>query len=158
MHADSETVIRKIEYEDLDAAFQLIKNVFQEFVAPDYPQEGIESFYNYFTPESSYRRKLASGKETMYGAYAGDTLAGVLSLSAGGTVSCVFVDGKYHRQGIGSGLFCTVIRELKARGESELHLSASPYAVPFYHALGFRDTGEQSSYKGIVYTPMKLTF
>ena len=51
MHADSETVIRKIEYEDLDAAFQLIKNVFQEFVAPDYPQEGIESFYNYFTPE-----------------------------------------------------------------------------------------------------------
>ena len=55
MHADSETVIRKIEYEDLDAAFQLIKNVFQEFVAPDYPQEGIESFYNYFTPESSYR-------------------------------------------------------------------------------------------------------
>lgn len=39
MHAGNETVIHKVEYKDLNAAFQLIKSVFQEFVAPDYTQE-----------------------------------------------------------------------------------------------------------------------
>lgn len=148
--------IRKMAYKEIDTAFILIWNVFQEFVAPDYSQEGIDSFYNGFIRGDGFRTKFAEGKETMFGAFTGGRLTGVLSLSVNNTVSCLFVDGNYHRKGIGRKLFHTVIRELRARGAAELTLNASPYAMPFYHAMGFCDMGEMASYKGIIYTPMKL--
>ncbi len=44
-----------------------------------------------------------------------------------------------------------------SRGVTEVKLNASPYAVPFYYRMGFKAIGEQSSYKGILYTPMKIT-
>lgn len=134
----------------------MIWEVFQEFVARDYTQEGIECFYSEFIKSEPFRKKFLDGREVMYGAYIDDELAGVLSISVKNTVSCVFVKGKYHRIGIGKKLFETVIEELKRRGVTEITLNASPYALPFYHAIGFCDTNVQSTYKGIIYTPMTL--
>lgn len=38
----------------------------------------------------------------------------------------------------------------------KITLNASPYAVPFYHTLGFIDIDDQKEYNGILYTPMEL--
>ena len=150
--------IRIMEYSELDKAFNLIWNVFKEFVAPDYTQEGIDNFHTEFILGKRFREKFTVGNEVMYGAYIEDEiLAGALSLSVNNTVSCIFVDGQYHRLGIGKKLFDTVKQEMRRRGAAAIKLNASPYALPFYHNIGFEDIGEQAIYKGIVYTPMGLT-
>lgn len=148
--------IEKVASENIEDGFQLIWEVFTQYVAPDYTQEGIDCFYSEFIKGERFREKFADGKEVMYGAYIDGELAGVLSISAENTVSCLFVRGKYHRMGIGKKLFETVIQELTRRGVTEIKLNASPYALPFYSAVGFRSVGIQTTYKGIVYTPMKL--
>lgn len=156
MQATSAT-IRPLALTELDTAFQLIWEVFQQFVSPDYTKEGSQSFYTEFVQGQAFRDTFAAGEERMFGAYVGRELAGVLSLSRKNTVSCVFVKGAYHRRGIGRQLFGAVIRELRSQGVATMRLNASPYAVPFYHAIGFVDTGDQADYKGIRYTPMQLT-
>ena len=149
--------IDKIALENIEEGFQIIWEVFQEFVAPDCTQEGIDCFYSEFIIGEKFREKFADGREVMYGAYIDGELAGVLSISVTNTVSCVFVKGKYHRMGIGKKLFDYVVKGLTERGVKEIKLNASPYAVPFYSAIGFRNVDIQTTYKGIVYTPMILT-
>lgn len=141
---------------EIDNGFELLWKVFQEFVAPDYSQEGIDTFYKEFIQNIKYKENFATGKEAMYGAYIGDRLVGVLSLSINNTLSCLFVDGKYQRLGVGKRLFDFIVENLQGRGVQELKLNASPYAIDFYHRLGFEDNGEKTSYKGMVYTPMKM--
>lgn len=149
--------IDKVEQTQLEEAFQLIWNAFLEFVAPDYTNEGIDNFYNEYIVGMNFRERFINRKEIMYGAYIDGKLTGVLSISEKNTVSCVFVDGKYHRMGVGKKMFDMVIEELREKGIEKIKLNASPYAVPFYHYIGFKDTGVQAMYKGIVYTPMELS-
>ena len=148
--------IRLLDDKQTEEAFSLIWEVFLEFVAPDYTQEGIDNFYQEYVHGAGFRNKFTDKREVMYGAFVGDNLAGVLSFSDKNTVSCVFVRGKYHKMGIGRCLFEKAAEEMCRRGSDNIKLNASPYAVPFYHHLGFQDTGAQAVYKGIVYTPMEL--
>lgn len=92
----------------------------------------------------------------MYGAFAVGTLAGVLAVSREGHVSCVFVDAAHHRRGAATALFAAVLPTLKERGITAVRLNASHYGLPFYHALSFADTGEETTRYGIRYTPMEL--
>lgn len=156
MKNEFEIQINAIEITELDKGFSLIWNVFQEFVAPDYTEEGIKTFYEQFIIGAKFRDKFNTGAEVMYGAYVEDKLVGVLSISQYNTVSCVFVAKEYHRKGVGTKLFSFVIDRLQKESVDKIKLNASPYAVPFYHSLGFKDTGAKSSYMGIVYTPMEL--
>ena len=156
MEKDVQITIRPMEISRLEEAFQLIWDVFQKFVAPDYSKEGINAFYEQFIIGEKFRNKFLLGEEIMYGAYDEDRLIGVLSISKKNTVSCVFVDEAYHHMGVGRKLFSLVISQLRSRGAMCIRLNASPYAEKFYHSLGFIDIGEKSSYNGIVYTPMEL--
>ncbi|MDU1413830.1 MAG: GNAT family N-acetyltransferase [Clostridium sp.] len=62
----------------------------------------------------------------------------------------------YHRKGIASKLFNEVISILKENGVDSIRLNSSPYAVPFYHSIGFKDLGVQQEFQGILFTPMEL--
>ena len=41
-------------------------------------------------------------------------------------------------------------------GQTSVTVNASPYAVGFYHKMGFEDTDIQQLVSGILYTPMIL--
>jgi len=49
-----------------------------------------------------------------------------------------------------------MVSKLKQKHVDKITLNASPYAVPFYRAIGFKDLDEQQEYKGILYTPMEF--
>jgi predicted N-acetyltransferase YhbS len=68
----------------------------------------------------------------------------------------VFVDENYHRKGVATELFGRVISELRQHGVEKILLNASPYAVPFYHAIGFTNTDTERIWHGIRYTPMEM--
>ena len=151
--------IKRIESMDFNMMFDLIRREFMDCVRKDYTEEGTLYFIeNFCTPDSAYGKKIESGQETAFGAYDDDRLAGVITVSEHGNISCAFVETEYHRQGIGRMLFLHAkdFIEKEQMPPYVIKLNASPYAIPFYEALGFRKTDDQAEYHGMVYTPMAL--
>lgn len=90
----------------------------------------------------------------MYGAFYEEKLVGVIATRSEGThIALFFVDGKYHRQGIGKQLFQTVWERNLFH---KMTVNSSPFAIPVYHKLGFCDTDTEQVMNGIRFTPMEL--
>lgn len=149
-------IIKKVGYEHLDKAFSLIWNTFLEFVAPNYSEEGINFFRVNFIESKDFRDCFKNSKQIMYGAYSKEKLIGVISISNSNNISCVFVDKNHHREGIATALLTRIISELAKNHVKKISLNASPYAVPFYHSIGFKDLDCEQNFHGILYTPMEL--
>jgi len=151
-----EYLIKKMHFEELDKAFTLIWNTFLEFVAQDFSKEGIDTFRCDFIENKDFKDRFKNGNQIMYGAHLKDKLVGVVSISTNNHVSCVFIDKDYHRNGIATILFKRIISELKENQVEKISLNASPYALPFYHSIGFKDLDVQQDFHGMLYTPMQL--
>ena len=130
--------------DETQSALQLVWEVFQEFESPDYTQEGINEFYKSIHDEN-YISML-----TMYGAFLNGELVGVIATRNNGRhIALFFVDGKYHRQGIGKQLF-------EAVRTDKMTVNSSPYAVVIYRKLGFKAVDDEQSVNGLRFTPMTL--
>lgn len=151
-------LIKQVDDDKLSDGFSLIWRTFCEFVAPDYTKEAVNNFKTNFIDNPNYKDAYIFGNEIMYGAYVEGELAGVLSVRGGDFISCAFVDKKYQRRGIAGELFKKIVPILKDNGVKKIRLNSSPYAVPFYHSIGFKDLGNQQVYEGIKFTPMELIF
>ena len=139
-----ELSIKQLDKKEIGGALDLVWNVFLEYEAPDYTQEGIETFYKSIH-EENYLSMLA-----VYGAFIGEELVGVIATRNGGKhIALFFVDGKHHRQGIGKQLFKTGQKE-------EMTVNSSLYAVPIYNRFGFKDTGTEQAVNGVRFIPMEL--
>lgn len=137
-------LIRKLDNEDQQKVLTFVWNVFLEYEAPDYTQEGIEEFYKSIHDEN-YLSMLS-----IYGAFLNDELVGVIATRNNGKhIALFFVDGKYHHQGIGKQLFQTVRTD-------KMTVNSSPYAVLIYQKLGFKATATEQVVNGLRFTPMKL--
>jgi len=139
--------IRKLRQEEIAEAICLTWNVFQQYEAPDYTQEGVDEFYKSIHDEK-YLSELC-----WYGAFVQENLVGVLATRNAGThIALFFVEGKYHRHGIGKQLY----RAARAANHANvMTVNSSPYAVPIYHKLGFRSTGPEQAVNGVRFTPME---
>ena len=143
----SEVSIRKLSAEERASALDLAWRVFSEYESPDYSKEGTEEFKKCLHDE-----EYLAGIE-YYGAFDGQRLIGLVGIRSDRKHICFFfVDGKYHRQGIGTRLFKAVCQEYP---DQTITLNSSPYGVPFYHALGFKDTDKEQTVNGIRFTPMR---
>ena len=74
----------------------------------------------------------------------------------------LFVDSAHHRRGIGGRLVGQFEQECRSRGTMRVKVSATPFAVPFYQALGYRrSTGVRTTRSfegdGFPYQPMIKT-
>ena len=143
----SEVSIRKLFAEERASAFDLAWRVFSEYESPDYSKEGTLEFKKCLHDE-----EYLAGIE-YYGAFDGNRLVGFVGIRSDRKHICFFfVDGEYHRQGIGTRLFKAVCQEYP---DQTITLNSSPYGVPFYHALGFKDTDKEQTVNGIRFTPMR---
>ncbi len=139
-------IIRTCSESEISSALQLAWKVFQEYESPDYSPEGTLEFYKTLQDDN-----YLTGLE-YYGAYDGKRLIGEIAIRPKRMHICFFfVDGKYHRLGIGTKLFQHV---LKVYPDKNITLNSSPYGRPFYHALGFMDTDIEQTMNGIRFTPM----
>lgn len=141
------------EWED---AMALAWRTFLQFEAKDYTPVGVKNFERFVTDSTLYRMFII-GTYHLFVAYAGETLVGMITLRNDSHISLLFVDEKYHRQGIGRALVQYVRSYLASETRaSHLTVNSSPYGVEFYHKLGFRDIGPQEQKDGIIYTPMEF--
>ena len=119
-----------------------------KYEAPDYTQEGMDEFYKSIH-DTEYLEML-----TIYAAYKADKMIGVVATRSNGNhIALFFVDGNYHRQGIGKKLFEVV---LKQNNSGYITVNSSPYAVPIYHKLGFQDTDTEQVVNGLKFVPMHM--
>ena len=138
--------IRKLGSSETQEALELVWSTFLSYEAPDYTQEGIDTFGMWLKDPSFL------GRLVFYGAFETKELAGVLATRDNGRhVALFFVKGEYHRRGIGRRLF---EEALKDSPSDFMTVHSSPFAVEVYHRLGFTDTDREQQKTGIRYTPM----
>ncbi|HIR03925.1 MAG: GNAT family N-acetyltransferase [Acutalibacteraceae bacterium] len=140
--------IRKIKYAQIDSAVDLIWKTFLQFEAPDYSEEGVQSFRDFI------RNKEIIQSLEFFGAYENEELRGVIATNENRKhICCFFVKAQYHRQGIGKKLWEYVLNNSQ---NLFFTVHSSPYAVPVYHKLGFVDMDSEQLADGIRFTPMKF--
>ena len=140
-------LVRPLENAEKGKALQLAWRVFCEFESPDYALEGMEEFKKCLN-DDAYLSGIC-----YYGAFDEDKLVGVLGIREESCHICFFfVEGEYHRLGIGRKLFKRMREDFPGR---TITLNSSPYGLPFYNALGFKATDREKTVNGIRFTPMK---
>lgn len=145
---------RDIKVYEFDVAINLAENVFMEFEAPEYSQDGINAFTS-FLFDAKTKEILTNGINIFLVCFDGEKLVGMVAMKSESHVCLAFVDKNYHRMGIATKLFDILFEKAKNNGAKEITLNSSPYGVPFYHAVGFIDTDTEQLADGIRYTPMK---
>ena len=139
--------IKKLDETQITYAIDLIWSTFLQFEAPDYSQQGIDSFYEFISNQG-----IIDSLE-FFGAFDNNTLRGVIAANDNRKhICCFFVSAVYQKQGIGKQLW-EYLKENSSNGE--FTVNSSPFAVPIYHKLGFVDTNTEQLTDGIRYTPMK---
>ena len=149
-------LVRKAEKDEWEEAMALAWRVFQKFDAKDYTEEGIESFLNFISDNGLYKMFL-SNEYKLFVAESGGKIVGVSSLRMRNHISLLFVEPQYHHQGIATALLKEVFKHTRTKGMFKMTVNSSPYAVQFYHKLGFVNTDHEICADGIRYTPMEIT-
>ena len=139
--------VRELMAVEKTDAIRLVWDVFLEFEAPDYSQQGIQTFRDFIHDEA------AMNALRFYGAYEKENLVGVIATRHADThIALFFVPGNYHRRGIGRKLFEAILKNCTA---SIVTVNSSPFAVEAYRKLGFIDTDTEQTIQGIRFTPMR---
>ena len=143
-------IIREINENEMTEALELIWQVFLEFEAPDYTEEGVEEF------RCSLDNIEWIKERDFYGAFdENNKLLGVIATKDLTHISLFFVDGKYHKQGIGRKLYEKV---KSLNNEGFFTVNSSPFAHEIYKHIGFIDTDKEQTYNGLRFYPMIINF
>ena len=138
--------IREIKKEEMPEALALVWRVFLEFEAPDYTEEGIQEFKRAIDDNDWVLEK------DFYGAFENNKLLGVIATKNTNHIALFFVDGNYHKQGIGTKLYQKVTSLNK---DDYFTVNSSPYAHEVYKHLGFIDTDVEQNVHGLRFIPMR---
>ena len=157
MEKTFELEYRKIKQEELPETLNLVRKVFDEFESPYYSKEGVLSFYK-FIDINNILEQYTNSSLYFYGCFVNDTIVGMIAIKDFIHISLLFVDKQYHKQGIARNLFDHIIEISQEKNPSlkPITVNSSPYAVKFYHKLGFSNVSSEQVVDGIKFTPMEL--
>lgn len=152
----TQLIIRPMEPGEEAKVCNLVTEVFMEFVAPLYGQEGVEEFLSYLTVPALAGR--VAEESFVLVARDGERLVGMTEVREHSHMSLLFTRTAMQRQGVGRMLLKSALDKCLAHDPalSGLTVNASPNAVPFYEKAGFAATGDSTTHNGITFTPMAL--
>jgi hypothetical protein len=147
-------IYREMVSGEEQAVCDLVKQVFNEYVASDYGQKGIDEFFRFAHP-GAMKERMQSGGFVLV-AQQGDALAGMLEFYPPDCIAMLFVTVK--RQGVATKLLALAISKLQTTNPDleKLTVHSSPYAEPIYRKMGFKKTGGTITENSITYIPMEL--
>jgi GNAT superfamily N-acetyltransferase len=134
----------------------LVLRVFDEAIAPMFPEQGVREFTTYVQMETLRTRSLADHFVLL--ATAAGEIVGMIEMRGCRHVSLLFVDERFQRRGLAGELLRQALEICRSGGmESvEITVNSSPNSVQVYERLGFRPTGPEQEVNGIRFTPMRL--
>ena len=144
--------LRPMGYGDEVEVCNLVARTFNEFIAPEFSEEGVDEFFKYSNPRA-LKRRLESGYFAIVSEVDGK-LAGMIELKANNHISMLYVDKTFHRRGIAKELIKEVMPLLSK--SSDITVNSSRYAVPFYEKLGFIQFEDERTIYGVIHVPMMV--
>jgi GNAT superfamily N-acetyltransferase len=147
--------IEKLDKISINDALELVWNVFREFEACEYSEQGVATFKEFISYNSMIKR-INNDEIVFWGCFIEKKLVGVIALIRKNHISLLFVLKEYHRRGIAKKLFNVLADSCRMAEEvNTITVNSSPYAVEVYHHLGFKDIDCEQTVDGIRFTPMK---
>ncbi len=147
-------IIEKMITGDEQRIHDLVKKVYDEFVAGDCTEEGNNTFYDFIKPESISMR-LQSGN-IIFICKEGDCIIGMIELKDLNHISLLFVDKDFQGLGIARKLFNETVGIARSGGNNDfIDVNSSLFAIPIYTKLGFKTTSEVQIVNGIKFVRMK---
>ena len=133
----------EMKEEELKETLELVKRVFDEFEAPDYTDEGVTNFYKFIDYDSILEQLKDNFK--IFVAKVEEQIIGMVCIRDYSHVAMLFVDKKYHKKGIGTELMNIVKNYCQEKDEDNYNITvnSAPFAIDFYHKIGFKDTGKE---------------
>lgn len=151
-----EYLVRPLYISEWEEAMRLAWDTFVLYEAPEYTKEGIKNFKN-FVNDPILKKMFVSGNYLTLAAFHNGLIIGIIGVRNENHISLLFVDSDYHRMGIARRLVTEMLNIIHVKyGVTEATVNSSPYAVGFYHKLGFYDTDYSQVADGITFTPMKI--
>lgn len=149
-------ILRKMFDGEESTVTALIEEVFNEFIAPEYSEEGINEFKKYIKPNSLLSRK--ENGSIFIVAIDKEKIIGMVEIRDLNHISLFFVDKKYHGNGIGGILTKRAIEECQSiyPNIKTFSVNSSPYAKKIYERLGFNQILEEQIKSGLRFIPMEL--
>ncbi|MBP6910438.1 GNAT family N-acetyltransferase [Patescibacteria group bacterium] len=136
-------MIKIIPYEQkhMTPMFNLILETIKKYNKSDFTKSGYEYYIHFYniTRNRNHLEESIKSNDICYVALDKTKVVGVVRGSKG-YCSNLFVDSRYHGQGIGKMLMNAFEKKCKALGEKEVKIRSSKYAVPFYTAIGYTKT------------------
>ena len=136
----------------------LVIRVFNEFVAHQYLQKGIQEFLKYVEPQ--YLSKRCQEGDLVLLAKTKDKIVGMIELVGNSHISLFYVEGHLQRIHIGKELLRKSLEICKRKSPAiaEITVNSSPNAVNIYKRLGLNVMGPEKENNGIRFVPMKLEY
>ena len=141
--------IRKVNEDEFEIVTKMVLDVFMKFEAPDYSQEGIETFKNFVSSKERLKDLM------IIGAYnnSNNELIGIIATrNKGNHIALFFVKEEYQGMKIGRKLFDKVLEN----SSNSITVNSSPYAIEIYKHLGFKIVEPEKMEDGIRFTKMIL--
>jgi GNAT superfamily N-acetyltransferase len=149
-------IIENLKIEDIDEAGKMIKELFDEFVAPDYSKDGVSHFHKIIKNQAIKERFLSGN--IIHIAKINDKITGYIEIKDSSHIYLLFVKKEFHKKGIAKKLLDFSISFLK-RNNPKLNgitVNSTPYSVKIYERLGFSKIAEMQLKNGILSYPMRL--
>jgi ribosomal protein S18 acetylase RimI-like enzyme len=134
----------------------LVIRVFNEFVAHQYSEEGIQEFLKYVEPHCLSER--CQEDDFVVLAISQGKILGMIELVEISHISLFYTDGDHQRIGIGRELLRKALK-ICMKDEptlSGITVNSSPNAVNIYEKLGFYVKEPEQVKNGIRFVPMRL--
>ena len=153
--ADNITV-RMMRADEADQVAALILSSFEEFISPDYDEQGVREFRRYAGAEA-IRERIGQDHFVMVADVDG-TVAGMVEIRENNHVALLFVAKPFHRRGIARRLLDQALSQARASKAdlARVTVNSSTHGVAAYEKLGFRQTGPERTVNGIVFIPMAM--
>ena len=139
----------EIKNEQLEEALVLVEDVFLQFEAPSYCEEGIAEFMRFIAIDN-IRLKLTSEEMRILICCENDDIVAVLAATAN-HINLLFVKASHQRKGIGRKLIEVFSSYITA---TTITVNSAPYALAAYQKIGFKALKEEQTINGIRFIPM----
>lgn len=149
-------IIKKFKIIDTVPVAKIVSSTFKRYNKQEGTKEGVNRFINFYNPENNIEKlKLIFSKsEIFFVAVDNKKIVGMIRGGKNRVVN-LFVNGKYHKSGIGSKLMEKFERSCIKKGSKDIKLRASIYAVSFYKRVGYKKTTGIRNFMGLKICPMK---
>ncbi len=136
----------------------LIFRTFKTFNNQEYfRKSAIEDYLNRYNPKKNSLQSLYENFQKnpiFYVVIDCNRIIGIIRGRADKIVN-LFIDGRYHKKGIGRLLINNFEKEAKRQKSKEIKTRSSIYAVSFYEKMGYKKTTEIRNFHGLKIYPMK---